>query len=161
MRPLRLLAIVLGAGLVLAAFVNQAQADFPVYVDQNSTGTNWHSGICTSDGKVVWDSPFTWMVTNPLGLTYEETAFGFMECYGGGMIDELLPVVGTNLDVTSFISAAKHNERAWAGTRDAASGGKRESYYNLHYSPQAGGATVYRHDEAGQNAYNNDLSAFT
>ena len=96
------------------------------------------------------------MVTNPLGLSYEETAFAFMECYGGGMIDELLPVVGTSIDVSSFTSASKHDETSWWGTFDPASGGKAESYYNLHYSGRAGGATVYNHSQAGKYGYDND-----
>ena len=157
MRFLKLTAMISCAVLVLFAAAERVQADFPEYVNQNSDTTNWHSGIDTSDGLTVWDSAFAWMVTNPLGLSYEETAFGFMQCFGGGMIDELLPVVGTNFDVSSFTSAARHNEQSWNGVRDPASGGKRESYYNLHYSPWAGGAVVRRHDQAGQNAYNNDL----
>jgi hypothetical protein len=157
MRSVNFPPIILSAVVFIAVFSQQGRADFPEYVDQNTISTNIHSGICTSDGPVVWDSGFAQIVSNALGQhNYAETAFAFMECYGGGMIDELLPVVGTNTDVTSFTSASRHNETSWWGTYDAASGGKAESYYNLHYSQRAGGATIYRHSEAAKYGYDND-----
>ncbi len=156
-------SLLLAAVCALAAAVPPAAGDFPEYVNQNSAETNRHSGICTSDGKVIWDSTFATIVGGPFPVwpppqpVYEEMAFAFMECYGGGMFDELLAIGGGGLDPASFTSAARENEQSWWANTDPASGGKRESLYNLHYSPYAGGATIRRHDQAGQNGYNNDL----
>ncbi len=155
--PAGIISTILVAIVFIAVFGEQSSAAFPEYYDQNTITTNIHSGICTSDGPVVWDSGFAQTVSNALAPhNFAETAFAFMECYGGGMIDELLPVVGTNLDVTSFTSASRHNETSWWGTFDPASGGNAESYYNLHYSQRAGSATVYKHSEAGKYGYDND-----
>lgn len=158
MRAVKRCAFLFVAVLIVTLFASLAQAAFPEYVNQNSDTTHKHSAICTKDGIPIWDTMFSPMVLNPFAfwhpLNYEEIAFGFMQCYGGGMIDEL-QVAG--FDPASYTSASRHNEQAWHGTRDSASGGKRESYYNLHYSPWVGGATAHTHYEAANNAYNNDL----
>jgi len=156
------LPIILAAMVFIAVFGEQSRAAFPEYIDQNSVSPNIHSAICTSDGDVVWDSEFAQMVSNALGQhNYEETAFAFMECYGGGMIDELLPVVGTAGDVSSFTSASRHNELAWYGSSGIAPPvwplkPWEESYYNFKYAERAGGATVYNHSQAAQHGYDND-----
>ncbi len=156
------LPIILAAMVFIAVFGEQSRAAFPEYVDQNSSATNIHSGICTSDDDVVWDSEFAQMVSNALGQhNYEETAFAFMECYGGGMIDELLPVCGTTGDVSSFTSASRHNELAWYGSSGIAPPvwplePWEESYYNFKYAERAGGATAYNLSGAAQYGYDND-----
>jgi hypothetical protein len=155
--PARIISIILVAIVFIAVFGEQSSAAFPEYVDQNTISTNIHSGICTHDDLVVWDTNFAKLVSNAVGPhNYAENAFAFMECYGGGMIDELLPVVGSKVDVTSFTSASRHNETSWWGTFDPNSGGKAESYYNLYYSQRAGGATVYQHRDAARYGYDND-----
>ncbi len=156
MRAVKFFSITLGVIVFIAVFSEQSRAEFPEYTSQDSCSTNWHSGICTSDSKVVWDSAFAWMVTNPLGLTNQEAAFAFMECFGGGMIDELLPVIGKSSDVTSFTSASKHDKPAYYWSSYDASN-NNESYYNKYYSQRAGGATVYNHGAAGQYGYDNDF----
>jgi hypothetical protein len=155
--PAKPISIILAVAVSAVFLAGQGIAAFPDYNDQNTISTNIHSGICTSDGPVVWDSGFAQIVSNALAPhNFAETAFAFMECYGGGMIDELIPVVGGSADVTSFTSASRHDETSWWGTFDPNSGGNAESYYNLYYSQRAGGATVYRHDEAGKYGYDND-----
>lgn len=67
MRSVKSFPIILAAVVFIAVFGGQSRADFPEYTSQDSCSTNYHSGIDTSDGKVVWDSAFAWMVTNPLG----------------------------------------------------------------------------------------------
>ena len=47
------LPIILAATVVIAVFGEQSRAAFPEYSNQDSNSTNWHSGIDTSDGKVV------------------------------------------------------------------------------------------------------------
>lgn len=158
--------MILVAITFIAVFGGQSRADFPEYVDQNSSSTNIRSGICTSDGDIVWDSEFAPMVKNALinaqgQRNYEETAFAFMECYGGGMIDELLPVCGRGSDVSSFTSASRHDGTSWYGDGIALPMGPlwhdpAESYYNRYYSERAGGATVYTNAEAGNYGYDND-----
>ena len=141
--------------VLLGCLCGPVSAAFPEYLNQDSATTHWHSGICTSDGQVVWDYQFDALVSDPSGtpLTYYELAFAFMQCYGGGMIDELT----SRLGAASFTAAARHNERSWNGVRDPATSGQRESYYNVHYSPYAGGSTVRPHGAAALHAYNNDL----
>jgi hypothetical protein len=154
----------LPAVVFIAVFSQQSRAGFPEYDNQNSHSTGKHSSICTySEGicEGIWDFEFAGMVKDAMvpggQKNYAETAFAFMECFGGGMIDELAPIVGTSSDVTSFTSASRYNEEAWHGNRDAASGGKRESYYNLYYAQKAGGATAYNQREASEYGYDNDL----
>lgn len=160
MRAVKFFSIILGAIVFIAVFGGQSLADFPEYVDQNSVSPNIHSGISTSDGDTVWDSEFAQMVSNAMGQhNYGETAFAFMECYGGGMIDELLPVVGSGTDVSSFTSASRHNELAWYGGPTIwldPPVHMEQSFYNNPYAQRAGGATVYNHGAAAQYGYEND-----
>ena len=155
MRNGRLFVMVLFPALVSAPVVPVARAAFPEYLNQNSATSNWHSGISTSDGKVVWDVQLSSMVSDPAGtpLPYDEMAFAFMQCYSGGMIDELT----ARFSPASFTSAARHHQLSWNGTRDTATGGRRESYYNVHYSSYAGGSTVRNHYQAGRNGHDNDI----
>lgn len=157
MRLLKWLSLVFCGAILCTTFVSTTQAAFPEYVDQDSETTNIRSGISTKDGIPIWDNVFASMVRNPWWiwnpLNADELAFGFMQCYGGGMIDDLELA---SMWPTSYTSAAKHNQASWWGNQDPASGGLSESYYNLHYSPWVGGAALRRHDQAGQNAYNND-----
>ena len=164
MRGMSLSRAALSAVFIVLALGQLAPAAFPEYVNQDSANTHRHSGICTSDGKVVWDSVFATLVSGcqlpvwpPPQPTYEEIAFAFMQCYGGGMIDELLTIGGNGLDPASYTSAARESEKAWWANTDPASGGLRESLYNLHYSGWAGGATTHTHVEAATNGNNNDL----
>ena len=164
MRPVRFVAITLCAAVLVSSLASGLQAAFPEYVNQDSANTHRQSGICTSDGQVVWDSTFSMFVSGcqlpvwpPPQPVYEEIIFAFMECYGGGMIDELMQIGGNGLDPASYTSAARENEKSWWANTDPASGGLRESLYNLHYSPWAGGATVHTHVEAATNGNNNDL----
>jgi hypothetical protein len=95
------------------------------------------------------------MVTNALGQNNcQEAAFAFMACNSGGMIDDLLPVVGLRL--SSFTSAS-----AWWGPSyyqsDYDTSGNNESYYNRYYSQRAGGADVCDLSAASEYGYNNDF----
>src|SRR5438067_4876899 len=96
------------------------------YKDQfTTTGTAptfIHSGICTRIvGQVVWDNQFAEMVKKNVGANYNEIAFDFNECYGGGMLDELGAL---GLTKASFTSAARYDQQSVAGTLDPATGGK-------------------------------------
>jgi hypothetical protein len=154
MRRTRAFSIAAAATVVLWA-ASTGWAAFPEYLNQNSSTSNYHSGISTSDGKTVWDVQLSSMVAGPSGspLMYDEMAFAFMECYGGGMIDELT----AQFSPASFTSASRHNELSWNGTRDTATSGKRESYYNVHYSPWVGGSLARTHGQAAGNAHDNDI----
>jgi hypothetical protein len=105
------------------------------YLNQNSTTWFLHSGIVTTTGT-VWDTNFANFVNTGIRNKYNETAFAFMECYGGGMIDELGAL---DLVPASYTSASRWNARSYAWNGDPASGGKTESTYNLHFAPAAGG----------------------
>lgn len=163
MRVVKFFPTIRGVLVFITIFSGQSLADFPEYVNQDSNSTKIQSGICTSDGDVVWDSEFAQMVSNAIvpggQKNYAESAFAFMECYGGGMIDELLPVCGTGADVSSFTSASKHNELAWYGGPTIWSWPPvhlEQSFYNNPYATRAGSATVYTHMQAAQYGYNND-----
>jgi hypothetical protein len=154
MRAVNFLTIILPVVVFIAVFSQQSRADanFPEYDNQNSHSTGLHSAICTGDdGEGIWDFEFAGMVKDALiteftgGMVlrnYAETAFAFMECYGGGMIDELIPVVGTSSDVTSFTSASRYDGKSYYENY--------ESCYNYFYSQKA---AQYVASEYG---YNND-----
>jgi hypothetical protein len=122
----------------------RATPDFPEYTNQNSDTTFFHSGIATSTG-VVWDTNFANIVRTalPNNGSFNEIGFAFMECYGGGMIDELL---NRNLAFASYISAARWDQVAWADDPRRAAGvvnqNNYESTYNLPYAPVAGGPVI-------------------
>ncbi len=150
------LAAVLGVALAVPA-----AAAFPEYVSEATAKPARNSGISTSDDRVVWDDYFARMVTDPRWSVispttqYDEMAFAFMQCHGGGMIDELFE--GDDpIHPASFTSACQYNEAAYGDGDDPASGGLSESYYNLHYSPWVGGATARQHNQAARHGYEND-----
>lgn len=77
------------------------------YLNQNSATSFYHSGIVTTNG-VVWDTSFADFVNSGIGVNYNEIAFAFMECFGGGgMIDELGAL---NLVPASYTAASRWNE---------------------------------------------------
>ena len=127
--------------LVLAP--GAARGQFPEYADQDSPTNYVHSGISTSDGPVVSDVLFADLVSAalPPDEPSNELIFAFMQCYGGGMIDEL---DRTYTEVTyppvSYTSACRGHQTASAGSKDPATGGSWESYYNFYYSQRIGGA---------------------
>jgi hypothetical protein len=64
-----------------------------------------------------------------------------MQCYGGGMIDELDRAYnGETYPPVAYTAASESREEANAGNEDPHSGGKWESYYNQYYSGKIGGA---------------------
>ena len=121
------------------------------YLDQDSAQTFYHSGIVTKSGATVWDKDFARLVDTGVGSNYNEIGFAFMQCFGGGMIDEL---GGLNLVPASYTSAARHNEPAWVGSRDT---GFYESYYNAPHAPVAGGAAARTLLQAATAGRNGDL----
>jgi len=149
----------LGTGISWAAF--------PEYASQNSKVTFFHSAIVTSDNRSVWDFQFAREVNRALARGYREISFAFMQCFGGGMIDELQ---GLALNPASYTSAARHDQLSWASSRDIRGGADPlypdfysfESTYNLHYAPVAGGAPGWRLPQtqrtAANAAYNTDWS---
>ena len=151
---------------VLLGAAAGARAGFPEYYDQDSATNYVHSGICTSDGQVVSDVLFAQLVSGavPSSQDSNELVFAFMQCYGGGMIDEL---DNTYTEVTyppvAYTSACRGYETASAGNEDPATGGSWESYCNFYYSPRIGGALPGPPPPAGntargaaEHAYNND-----
>lgn len=127
-----------------------SQAKFE-FLNQNSPVSKRHSSIVTQDGGKVWDTQFAAMVEGALGQNYREVTFAFMECFGGGMIDELL---AKNFAFASYTSATRHNQISWAGVdrKDP----KIESYYNEAYSPHAGGQRAKSHMKAAEEGREHD-----
>src|SRR5262245_59238295 len=110
-----------------------------------------HSGICTVSGGIVWDNLFADMVANSLGNNYNEAAFAFMECFGGGMIDELQ---AKNIANAAYTSAARHDQQSWARPEPT---GMLESLYNIHYAPKAGSYAPQKQKDAATFARANDF----
>jgi len=125
-------------GFLLLVSCANAQLE---YASQNSTKTGYHSGIVASGlfggTDIIWDKDFANMVYGALGKNYNEAAFAFMQCFGGGMIDELKSADSGN---TVYTSAARYSESSYYTNKDPASGGKSESAFNLPFAPAAGGA---------------------
>jgi len=148
------LALVLAAVAVMTSAA-WADAAFPEYRDQDSDSTDKHAAISTSDGDVFWDDDFADMVADKM-TSYQEVAFAFMQCYGGGMIDELMDIGQGGLFQADYTSASEYTQIANWGNNDGNSNGNRESYYNIHFSPYVGGATVRTFGEAADHAYEYD-----
>jgi len=145
--------------LLLLAFALPARATLvppaaPLqYLNQNSATSFYHSGIVTTNG-VVWDTNFANFVNTGIGTNYNEIAFAFMQCFGGGMIDELGAL---NLVPASYTAASQWNQPSVSGARDPAGGGLYQSYYNIPFAPAAGGAAVNTMLQAATTGYNRDL----
>ncbi|MGH7176248.1 MAG: hypothetical protein ACREJC_02605, partial [Tepidisphaeraceae bacterium] len=142
------------APIVLLFVGSAAVADPPAetYTSQRSTqlGPSWiHSGFTTDGGGTVWDNLFADMV-NALGA-YNEIAFAFNQCYGGGMIDEL---TDNGVNRASYTSAARHNQRSWSRPEPT---GQWESTYNVNYAPKAGSANPQTQRAAAKFARANDF----
>jgi len=151
--------LVMAAALVVPAVALPAgDHDFPEYSDQDSTNTGRRSGICTFSGGVMWDCLFIDLVATAFTQPgIEEFACGFMQCYGGGMIDEITQVGAFNVTQASYTSATSSTMPSNWDNDDDESGGKNESLYNIHYSPYAGGDTVRSHYAAAKNGHDNDI----
>lgn len=125
-------------GFLLLAPCANAQL---VYQSQNSKTTGYHSGIVTGadffGSDVVWDTDFAKMAYGALGKNYNEAAFAFMQCYGGGMIDELK---AADSGKAVYTSAARYSESSFYTKRDPDSDNKSESAFGIHFAPAAGGA---------------------
>jgi hypothetical protein len=157
-------------------------AAFPEFKNQNSKTTFLHSAMMTSDpvqrdvpdgmggtvkiwvpGGLFTDTRFAKLVSDSVAPRINEIAYDFNQCNGGGMIDELLTEVPQ--PVASYTSAARHDQTAWAGALDSASGidplfpyaRRVEGFYNLHYAPAAGGATPMTQRDAAKSGYENDF----
>lgn len=161
MERARAVVHVLAATLILVLPVAAARAgehDFPEFDDQDSANTGRQSGICTFDGEVVWDSDFIDFVSTAFADTgVEEFACGFMQCFGGGMIDELTQLAAVNAWQVSYTSATAWSQPSNWDNDDPAGSGGNESLYNIHYSPWVGGETVYTHYQAAQHGHDNDI----
>jgi len=123
---------------------------FPVYTQQSQY---YDSGICTSTG-IVWDTTFASWVGNTLNSSnYNEIAFDFNECYGGGMIDDLTPL---NLAPAAYTSASSPYETAWAGSRDTSTNANLPAnYYSIELTKSLIGGNTFM--TAAQYGYNNCL----
>lgn len=143
--------------IVLAVAARADEHEFPEYSDQDSANTGRRSGICTFDGEVIWDDDFLDLVSDAFSETgVEEFAAAFLQCYGGGMIDELTQMATVNALQASYTSAAAWNGPSNWDDDDPASN-RNESLYNIHYSPWVGGATVRTHYAASENGHDNDI----
>ncbi|MCW3052759.1 MAG: hypothetical protein JWN14_1929, partial [Chthonomonadales bacterium] len=129
-----------------------------VYASQNSATTFYHSGIVTSGFSggtdIICDKDFANMVYGALGKNYNEAAFAFMQCFGGGMIDELK---SADAGKTVYTSAARYSESSYYTNKDPASGGKSESAFNLPFAPAAGGAVKTSFKDAVTTGVQKDL----
>jgi hypothetical protein len=138
-----------------------AQA-FPDFQNQNSATTDIRSAIVTADRVNFLDSDFANLVNNTLANGYNEVSFAFMQCFGGGMIDDLL---AQNLANASYTSATRHDRPSFAGSENPASGvdlfnpiiRRVESFYNLPYAPAAGGANPATQRNAAMTGFNGDI----
>ena len=139
-----------------------APPPFPQFQSQNTAQTFLRSAILTSDGVQFWDRRFAGLVNQSIGANFNEIAFAFLQCNGGGMIDEL---TGLNLATAAYTSAAAHNQMSWARSEDPASGvdplfnqvRRVESLYGIHYGPAAGGANPRSQRNAAMVGYANDI----
>ncbi len=145
-RARRWLASLCGAIVVLnaAAAPGQQPPAFPQYQVQNPPAqrARFRSGIVTSDRATYWDDRFATLVGRILGpnqnQVVHEAAFAFMECFGGGMIDNLEGLFAKD----SYTSAARHDQVAYARSENPASGvdpfvpavRRVESLYSLPYA---------------------------
>jgi hypothetical protein len=135
---------------------------FPDFQDQRSATTDIRSSIVTSDRVDFLDRDFANLVNNTLANGYNEVAFAFMQCFGGGMIDDLL---AQNLANASYTSATRHDRPSFAGSEDPASGvdlfnanlRRVESFYNLPYAPAAGGANPATQRNAAMTGFTGDI----
>lgn len=139
-----------------------APPPFPQFQSQNTAQTFLRSAILTSDGVQFWDRRFAGLVNQSIGANFNEIAFAFLQCNGGGMIDELTAL---NLINASYTSAAAHNQMSWARSEDPASGvdplfnqvRRVESLYGVHYGPAAGGENPRSQRDAAMMGYRNDI----
>jgi hypothetical protein len=160
-RALRIVSIL---GIVLVAGAAPDWAAFPEYSSQDSTNEFFRSAIVTTDGY-FWDFQFAREVNRIATAGYREFAFAFMQCYGGGMIDDLK---GLALSPVVYTSASRHDQCAYFTYFDTRGGVEPlfpsyypvESAYNVHYSPLAGGAPGGRAPQtqmsSSQTGYNLD-----
>jgi uncharacterized repeat protein (TIGR01451 family) len=167
--------------LLLPSLLLGQVLQFPQYFDQNTPVKKVHSAIMTCAPVIInppnqarygkssriLDTEFADMVERALFAgnvkKFNEVAFAFMECNGGGMIDELMAI--PNLAPASFTSAAHHKQCAWARFEDAGSGAdptfgqarRIESTYNLNYALNAGGGVPATQRNAARLGYNSDI----
>lgn len=121
------------------------------------------SAIQTSDGYNYWDFQFDATVNASIGNKFKEIVFSFNQCFGGGMIDEL---VARNWNSSAFTSAAGHWQKSYARSEDRTSGvdtnfpGLRstESTYSLRWAPKAGGANPMTQVQAATAARRQDIA---
>ena len=121
------------------------------------------SAIQTSDGYNYWDFQFDATVNASIGNNFKEIVFSFNQCFGGGMIDEM---VARNWNNSAFTSAAGHWQQSYARSEDRTSGvdtnfpGLRstESTYSLRWAPKAGGANPMTQVQAATAARRQDIA---
>ncbi len=116
------------------------------------------SAIVTSDKFNYWDFQFDKLVNDSVGGNFKQIVFDFNECFGGGMIDELL---ARNYAPAAYTSAARHNQVSLARSEDLISGvdpnfpnqiRRVESTYNVRWAPAAGGANPAMQSDAATTA---------
>ncbi|MCW5754956.1 MAG: hypothetical protein KIT24_09655 [Phycisphaeraceae bacterium] len=86
-----------------------AQAPYlgPVYENKGSIVdpgpppkvSQWHVGLSTSAGKPIWDDELA-NYAKPLAMAGVKMAYGFGQCFGGGMIQDLV-ALGGDISATS------------------------------------------------------------
>ncbi|RMG39461.1 MAG: hypothetical protein D6719_13260 [Candidatus Dadabacteria bacterium] len=100
-----LIAIVILATGVLS---NSLYAE---YKDQPDT---YSSSLTTNSGQPVYD----WQLANMFKMWiankgFANSMFVFNQCFGGGMIDDIVSKLGNNPGDVALISASRHNETSW------------------------------------------------
>lgn len=133
------------------------------YVNQSTAKPFNRSAIMTHDGKKYWDFQFDATVNAAVGDKYKQMVFAFNECFGGGMIDEL---VARDLKAAAFTSAARHDQVSYSRTEDSSSGidtnfpaiRSSESTYSLRWAPRAGGANPATQKSAATIARKQDIA---
>ncbi len=92
------------------------------YRDQSESKKKLRSALETSDKQNVWDFQFDAMVADALGTkdSFKGTvAFNFNQCFGGGMIDEL---VARGWKTAAYTSAAPFDKCSLARCEDQLTG---------------------------------------
>jgi hypothetical protein len=158
--------LVASSGQAAPTPINPGDPVFPAFVQQPMTAVNpmnpnrERSGLATKPGALlpIWDHDLANMV-RPLAGAGVQLNFAFGQCFGGGMIDDMLGVAGdalrpgvggNNLTATS---ASRWDEFSWY-RRPVAMGGVNRDWVDTHNNAMLPVAPSF--ERMAYNAFRND-----